>query len=196
MIRYFLARGDRAGDAVITEGLDSVTCSNPPPSVNIATLGMKTYCSACKQEGFIAPRGPRLPGSAPNGKQWALSGDINICGCNPSPIFYAERGMSMSITPQKAVMLMGKDANTARTSSVGRHWISFALSERGSCSGLHCVARFDDGTENYGTFSSDNTVRFERFDNSSACSHLELLLDDDTNVAGSVTESLLSAIAG
>jgi hypothetical protein len=38
MIRYFLARGDRAGSAVITEGLKNVTCSNPPPEVNIATL--------------------------------------------------------------------------------------------------------------------------------------------------------------
>ncbi|WP_258025728.1 hypothetical protein [Burkholderia sp. COPS] len=38
MIRYFLAKGDRAGEAVIVEGLDTVTCSNPPPRVHIATL--------------------------------------------------------------------------------------------------------------------------------------------------------------
>jgi hypothetical protein len=165
MIRYFLAKGDRALNAVITEGLDCVTCSNPPPSVDIATLGMKTYCSTCKQEGFIAPRGLRLPGTGPNGKQWALSGDVNICGCNPSPVFYAERGMSMSITGELAVTPMGKDASTVRTHSAARHWISFALKESGGCRGLRCVARFDDGTESYGTFSSDNTVRFERFDN-------------------------------
>jgi hypothetical protein len=85
MIRTFLAKGDRAESAVITEGLDSVTCSNPPPAAHIATLGMKTYCSACKREGYIAPRGPRRPGTGPNGKQWALSGDINMCGCKPAP---------------------------------------------------------------------------------------------------------------
>ncbi len=102
MIRYFLARGDRAGSAVITEGLEHVICSNPPPAVNIATLYMKTYCTACNQEGFVAPRGPRRPGTAPNGKQWALSGDINVCGCNPPPVFYAERGMSVTFTAEEA----------------------------------------------------------------------------------------------
>lgn len=96
MIRYFLAKGDRAGSATIIEGLPTVTCSNPPPRVEIATLDMKTYCTACKREGFIAPKGPRWPGMGPNGKQWALSGDINVCGCNPSPVFYAERGMKMT----------------------------------------------------------------------------------------------------
>ncbi|MGT0244823.1 hypothetical protein [Burkholderia pyrrocinia] len=102
MIRYFLAKGDRGGDAVITEGLEFVTCSNPPPRVQIATLYMKTYCAACKQEGFIAPEGPRLPGTGPNGQQWALSGDVNACGCSPPPIFYAERGMKMILTSQDA----------------------------------------------------------------------------------------------
>lgn len=108
MIRAFLAKGDRAESAVITEGLDSVTCSNPPPAAHIATLGMKSYCSACKREGYIAPRGPRRPGTGPNGKQWALSGDINICGCKPAPTFYPvrERHMTMSFTADEAVALM------------------------------------------------------------------------------------------
>ena len=98
---------------MITEGLDSVTCSNPPPRVNIATLYMKTYCTACKREGYIAPRGPRWPGTATNGKEWALSGDINICGCNPPPIFYAERGMSMSFTSEQVAALLGNGASTS-----------------------------------------------------------------------------------
>jgi hypothetical protein len=123
MIRTFLARGDRGGEAVITEGLDSVTCSNPPPAVQIATLGMKTYCSACKQVGYIAPRGPRWPGTGPNGKQWALSGDINICGCNPPPLFYPirERNMTMSFTAEEVARLMGKGtpgSSSATASSV------------------------------------------------------------------------------
>lgn len=105
MIRYFLAKGDRAGSAVIAEGLEHVTCSNPPPRVHIATLYMKTYCTACKQEGFVAPKGPRRPGTGPNGKQWALSGDINVCGCNPPPVFYAERGMFMTFTAEEVAAL-------------------------------------------------------------------------------------------
>ncbi|CAG4913201.1 PAAR domain-containing protein [Paraburkholderia gardini] len=113
MIRYFLAKGDRGGSAVITEGLEGVTCSNPPPCVQIATLYMKTYCTACKREGFIAPKGPRRPGTGPNGKQWALSGDINICDCSPPPVFYAERGMTMSFTSQEAAALVIREANPA-----------------------------------------------------------------------------------
>ncbi|MBR7943502.1 hypothetical protein [Burkholderia cenocepacia] len=108
MIRSFLAKGDRAGSAIITEGLDTVTCSNPPPAVQIATLGMKTYCTACKQEGSIAPKGPRWPGTGPNGKQWALSGDINVCDCSPPPVFYAERNMRMIFTAEEAAALTGK----------------------------------------------------------------------------------------
>ncbi|WP_126227238.1 PAAR domain-containing protein [Burkholderia ambifaria] len=113
MIRYFLAKGDRAGDAVIIEGLDTVTCSNPPPTVYIATLDMKTYCAACKREGYIAPQGPRWPGTGPNGKQWALSGDINVCGCNPPPIFYAERGMRMIFTTGEIATLKGCKSGAA-----------------------------------------------------------------------------------
>jgi hypothetical protein len=113
MIRYFLAKGDRAGSATIVEGLDNVTCSNPPPRVQIATLGMATYCMACKQTGSIAPKGPRRPGTAPNGKPWALSGDINLCGCRPSPVFYAQRNMMVSFTAQEVAKWMGEGATTS-----------------------------------------------------------------------------------
>lgn len=116
MIRYFLAKGDRAKDAVIVEGLDHVTCSNPPPRVNIATLDMKTYCTACKRGGYIAPRGPRQPGTAPNGKQWALSGDINVCDCYPPPVFYAERGMRMLFSDAEIATFSGEPAATSHLS--------------------------------------------------------------------------------
>ncbi|WP_241021293.1 hypothetical protein [Burkholderia sp. Ac-20344] len=108
MIRYFLAKGDQGGSATIMEGLEDVTCSNPPPRVHIATLYMKTYCTACKQEGFVAPVGPRWPGTGPNGKPWALSGDINVCDCKPPPVFYAERGMKMTFAADEVARLTGK----------------------------------------------------------------------------------------
>ncbi|HKT99915.1 MAG TPA: hypothetical protein VJS30_25830 [Paraburkholderia sp.] len=115
MRRVYLGVGDKAGEAVITEGLPSVTCSNPPPRVHIATLYMKTWCDACKQEGYIAPRGPRHPGTGPNGQRWALSGDINICGCSPPPEFYAERNMAMIFTAQESTALTGKAIAVAST---------------------------------------------------------------------------------
>lgn len=118
MIRYFLAKGDRAREAVIVEGLDTVACSDPPPRVHIATLDMKTYCSTCKREGYIAPQGPRWPGTGPNGQQWALSGDINVCGCNPPPVFYAERGMRMTFTAGETATLTGRQPDAAKRSFV------------------------------------------------------------------------------
>jgi hypothetical protein len=56
MIRTFPGVGDEAiNSAFITEGLDAVSCLNPPPRVQISTVGMRTYCPVCKQEGYIAP---------------------------------------------------------------------------------------------------------------------------------------------
>ncbi|PCE32244.1 PAAR domain-containing protein [Burkholderia ubonensis] len=167
MIRYFLAKGDRGGSATITEGLVDVTCSDPPPCVQIATLYMKTYCTACKQEGFIAPNGPRWPGTGSNGEPWALSGDINVCGCNPSPVFYAERGMSMSFTAEQVAGLTGQRKSDFRSASVNgveygeRYFLSDA--DRGRpLSGIRYRIRTASGRIFSGvTDSSGHTQRVE-----------------------------------
>jgi hypothetical protein len=79
---------------------------------------MRTYCTACKQEGYIAPQGPRWPGTGTNGQQWALSGDINICGCTPPPVFYAERSMKMIFTSDELHRLTTASASSAATETV------------------------------------------------------------------------------
>lgn len=117
MRRVFLGVGDKANEAVITEGLPSVTCSNPPPRVHISTLYMKTWCNACKQEGYIAPRGRRNPGTGPNGQQWALSGDINICGCSPPPVFHAERNMAQIFHSDEGASRTGSAVRSATRSA-------------------------------------------------------------------------------
>ena len=66
---------------------------------------MTTWCNACKQEGYIAPRGRRHPSTGPNGQQWALSGDINMCGCSPPPVFYAERNVAQVFTSDEGAAL-------------------------------------------------------------------------------------------
>lgn len=53
MIRYFLARGDRAGSAVIIEGLDSVSCSNPH-----AERGMSVTFTSEEAAALAAPDAP------------------------------------------------------------------------------------------------------------------------------------------
>lgn len=159
MIRYFLAKGDRGGSAMITDGLDSVTCSNPPPAVQIATVGMETYCTACKQKGFIAPKGPRWPGTGPNGKQWALSGDINICGCNPPPVFYPirERRMSMSFTSEQAAAMVDDGVNApaqqTQTAQYDEQFVLHDANGRVLCDTYYTV-RLPSGSLVHGTTDS------------------------------------------
>jgi hypothetical protein len=101
MIRTYLAEGDRAGEAVIIEGLPGSTYEEADGRrVALATVGMRTYCHACKQTGFICPSEPRLPSRAENGKEHALSGDFNVCACQPSPKFWAQRNMTQTITSE------------------------------------------------------------------------------------------------
>lgn len=100
-IRYFLAKGDRGGPAEIIEGLSTSTHQEEDGRyVELATVYMKTYCHACKKTGVVGPAGYRLPSIAENGQAFALSGDINICGCNPAPVFYAQRSMMTVITDE------------------------------------------------------------------------------------------------
>ncbi|MBB2926963.1 hypothetical protein [Paraburkholderia silvatlantica] len=177
MRRVFLGIGDEAGDAFITEGLPSVTCANPPPEVNISTLYMKTYCRACKQEGYIAPRGPRHKGTGPNGQQWALSGDVNICGCSPPPVFHAERNMAMIFTAEESTGLMGQRANTTTSSATQRDYDQcFHLSNPRTGQPLRDMPYriiTDDGDEIDGrTDARGYTQRISAYDASSATLHV------------------------
>ena len=94
--RVVLCKGDMAGQATIIEGLANMTLSDGGPPQQVATVYMKTYCNACKREGFVAPTGWRNPGTMDNGRQWALDGDINVCNCNPAPVYHAQRFMTDS----------------------------------------------------------------------------------------------------
>lgn len=108
MIRYFLAKGDWAGTARIIEGLENFTCSIPPPRAQIATLGMKTWCSRCQQEGEIIPsQGERPRGMAFNGMPWALSGDLNRCACGETE-FSVIRGLKTNISNTSCSHLNGE----------------------------------------------------------------------------------------
>jgi hypothetical protein len=99
--RAFLCKGDKAGSAMIIEGLETSFYSHDGPQRQLATVYMKTYCQACKKAGFICPVGPRWPGTAENHQMWALSGDINICDCKPAPVFFAQRNMNMTMTAEE-----------------------------------------------------------------------------------------------
>jgi hypothetical protein len=112
VIRTFLCEGDKAGEAVIVEGLDTSIYEDEATGrhLRMATVGMKTYCRACKKAGIICAAGPRLPCIAENGKEAALSGDINMCDCKPARVFSAQRSMTMFMMSEE---IAATDASSA-----------------------------------------------------------------------------------
>lgn len=49
------------------------------------------WCPACESIGFIVCTGPRLPSTGPDGRESALSGDLCMCKCEPSPFLLASQ---------------------------------------------------------------------------------------------------------
>jgi hypothetical protein len=199
MQRYFLAKGDRAGAAVIVEGLPTSTYQGADGvCVELATVYMKTRCDACKKDGYISPRGPRHAGTAENGQQHALSGDVNACGCNPPPVFHAVRTMSEIIGNGDIAQMSAAVARFSTNDSPENewHWIGFSLRDEGRYEGMHCVAHFADGSIETGVFDASNVVSFSR-PNGSACNRVELLPDsDNARIPPSVADALVSTILG
>ncbi|CAH2812350.1 MAG: hypothetical protein CBCREVIR_3097 [Candidatus Burkholderia crenata] len=130
MIRTYLCEGDKAGAAVIIEGLDTSTYQDDITGrhLRMATANMRTYCSACKKVGFVCLVGLRLSDIAENGQESALSGDINICDCKPAPVFFAQRNMTMFINSEEASVTRRAIAGAAAGSVVASPLLNFAKS--------------------------------------------------------------------
>jgi hypothetical protein len=184
MRRVFLGMGDKAGEAVIMEGLPDVSCSNPPPLVQISTLYMRTWCNACNQDGFIGPRGFRWDGTASNGQQWALSGDINVCGCSPPPIFHAERNMAQVFDADEGA-LFGRGNSPIQPAQIARGAFDqyFRLTDQRTGKPLRgvpyrIVTEDDEEFEGH-TDSQGHTLRVSNVWDSSATLHV---LQDETPI--------------
>ncbi|MCP1117697.1 hypothetical protein JOE11_002342 [Robbsia andropogonis] len=197
MRRSFLAKGDRAGSAVIIEGLPTSTYQGPDGvRVQLATVYMQTWCNACKKGGYISPRGPRHAGKAENGQQRALSGDVNACDCDPQPVYQVVRTISETISDDDLARMSPDIARLSAGESPedAWHWIGFYLRDAGSCEGLRCAAYFADGSVETSAFDPKNTVSFAR-PNGSPCTKVEILSDKQSAATASATELLLSAMA-
>lgn len=162
-----------------------------------ALIGNDAYCDACKSTGRIAMAGGPYRRSFDTARKVALDGDLVLCKCPKLPRIAASlAGPSWCDDRNEGHARAVADSTSVnRTDDIAPQWISFALMDRGNVGGLRCVAHFDDGSQEFGAFGSDNTARFERFDNDSVCTGIELLMDD-VEVSESVTESLLSIIVG
>jgi hypothetical protein len=166
-----------------------------------AYLGQQAWCAACQSVGVIAPGSGisdylRGVDYTIGGAKEAVSNDIVICKCARHPRVLAVYGRLCSyIDTDNENTRQSFSTSTSTSTAAGNHWIAFRLNERGSCEGLKCVAHFRDGSKAYGNIDANNTVRFERADNGDSCAHVEFVMGDSAGATGSVTESILSAIA-
>lgn len=149
MIRTYLCEGDKAGGAVIIEGLDTSTYQDDTTGryLRMATANMRTYCSACKKVGFVCLVGPRLSDIAENGEESALSGDINICDCIPAPVFFAQRNMTMDINSEDVFGTPGAVAGAA-VGSVAASSLLNQMSENDDLNGNAAPATAPDAKAN------------------------------------------------
>ena len=93
--RYYI----RAGDKTTANGV--VLASSDFSRVDgraLALDGDPVDCPACDTQGIIRTAGPRLSDSF-MGKQYALSDDLCLCGCNPPPRLIADQDAECQLVP-------------------------------------------------------------------------------------------------
>lgn len=88
MERSFLSiKNSTANSSVkILESEEHITCNGVP----LVTVGSKTFCHICQQEGHIVAVGERPNVISPHGHLFALEGDTNHCGCANASVFKSE----------------------------------------------------------------------------------------------------------
>lgn len=74
-----LGAGSTAGGTV-----SSASARMSIDGARVALEGDTVSCTACNSTGVIQPDGPRL-GQRFNGRRVALSDDLCVCNCRPSP---------------------------------------------------------------------------------------------------------------
>ncbi|MGO4811044.1 PAAR domain-containing protein [Cupriavidus sp. 2MCAB6] len=82
MRRYDITRGDSTTSGGTVEGGDG---DDKVGDREQAYEGDPVWCPACKTMGRIVCVGPRLSMTGPDGRQAALSDDLCVCRCDPSP---------------------------------------------------------------------------------------------------------------
>ncbi|MGA7815087.1 PAAR domain-containing protein [Caballeronia sp.] len=180
----------RHGDPTTTDGkVVAFSATIHDDGRKFALFGDQATCGNCKGLWNIVGTGE---GTGENGRVVVINGDRVLCPCGKNRVIAgADAGMFVHID----IGARRSAANAVPLTKTGNHWITFSLNEPGSCEGLRCVATFTDGTEETGLFDANNKVRFERADNDSTCSHVALSQVGGAGASGSITESLLSAIA-
>lgn len=82
MRRYDILKGDLT---TVGGKVDGGTSTDKVGDSEQAYEHDPVWCPVCKTMGKIACVGPRLPMKGPDGREAALSDDLCLCQCSPSP---------------------------------------------------------------------------------------------------------------
>ncbi|MBP0629588.1 MULTISPECIES: PAAR domain-containing protein [unclassified Cupriavidus] len=80
--RYDITKGDLTTAGGVVAGGDG---SDLLAGREQAYEGDPVWCPVCKTMGRIVCTGPRLSMQGPDGREAALSDDLCVCRCHPSP---------------------------------------------------------------------------------------------------------------
>lgn len=80
--RYDILKGDRTTADGTVMGLDS---RDTIGHAQQAYERDEVWCPTCQSMGVIVCGGPRFPATGPDGRESALSDDLCVCKCEPSP---------------------------------------------------------------------------------------------------------------
>lgn len=80
--RYDILKGDKTTTGGTVEGGDG---NDRVGDREQAFENDPVWCPACQSMGLIVCFGPRLSTTGPDGREAALSDDLCVCKCSPSP---------------------------------------------------------------------------------------------------------------
>ena len=91
MRRYDICKGDKTtADGTVKAGNSGDRLGDREQAYEHDPV----WCPACKTMGKIVCVGPRIPSTGSDGREAALSYDLCVCRCDPSPRLIASQNTS------------------------------------------------------------------------------------------------------
>jgi len=130
--RYDILRGDLTTLGGIVQGGDA---NDMVGHREQAYEGDPVWCPVCKSVGQIVCIGPRLSTTGPDGREAALSDDLCVCRCSPSPLLLPSLGLALYFLWR----LMPGRAVTQQQARLSSRWIPAVGVVGGAFSGFFSV---------------------------------------------------------
>jgi hypothetical protein len=180
----------RHGDPTTTGGIVIAFASGIyDDRKRVALTNDEATCGNCKGTYKIYGTGK---GISQKSRNVVVDGDKVLCPCGRNRVLVG-RNPGIFLETDGGALQQTRETPVS-AGNTPEQWIAFTLKGGGCNEGLQCIAHFADGSTEYGTLDSRNSVRIART-TGSPCIKLELLLDSKQG-CNSVTDRLLSAAMG